>query len=52
VEQGVHGLALLINGTIQVAHLGPGANEGLVDAPGRTDRPRPAVPPPSYSGTN
>ncbi len=50
LEQGVHCLALLINGTIQVAHLGPGANVGLVDAPGRTDRPRPAVPPPLVFG--
>ena len=50
LEQGVHCLALLINGTIQVAHLRPGANEGLVDAPRRADRLRPAVPPPLVFG--
>jgi hypothetical protein len=50
LEQGVHCLALLINGTIQVAHLGPGTNVGLVDPPGRTDRPRAAVPPPLVFG--
>src|SRR6202023_3812461 len=34
LEQGVHCLALLINGKIQVAHIRPGVNVVPVDPPG------------------
>jgi hypothetical protein len=52
LEQGTHCLALLINGTIQVAHLGPGVNVGLAT---RQDEPTGVAlrfHRLSYSGTN
>jgi hypothetical protein len=44
LEQGVDRFALLVGRTVQVAHLRPGMNIDLVNAPGRTDRFRPPVP--------
>src|SRR5581483_6358716 len=46
MEQRLDRLPLLVDCTIEVSRFRPGPNVGLIDAPGRADWLRPAVPPP------
>ena len=46
LKQGVDRFALLVDRAVQVARLRSGTTIGLVNAPGRTNTLRPAVPPP------
>jgi hypothetical protein len=50
MKQRVDRLSFLVDGMIEVARFRPGPNVGLIDAPGRADGLRPAVPTPLVLG--